>query len=50
MQLIESINYASGVEGRISTTKNAREKGTGHVARIVRTFELCVRNDGLYSV
>jgi len=41
----------NGVEGRVSMTKDrVRVKETEHVARAVRTFELCVNQDGLYFV
>lgn len=50
MQLIKGIHYAGGAEGQISTTKDEREKETEHVAIIVRTFELCIGDDGLYFV
>jgi len=51
VQLIERTDCVSGVEGRISTTKDrGGGKETEHVARIVRTFELCISQDGLYSV
>ena len=49
MQLIEGIYYAGRAEERISTTKD-KDKNRTRCGEFVRTFELCISDDGLYSV